>query len=109
MKKIFNKTIILFFFLITACANSWEDVKEGLGGVKRSSTDEFLVKKKDPLTLPPKFDVLPEPGQNTNIEDEIEEVMDIESLIQSGNNQNSLPNVEQSGDLEESFLKKIKK
>ena len=47
MQKILNKIIIIIFFLITACASSWQDVKKGLGGAKRTSTDEFLVKKKD--------------------------------------------------------------
>ena len=46
MRKIHNKIIIIIFFLITACTSSWEDVKKGLGGQKRTSTDEFLVKKK---------------------------------------------------------------
>ena len=46
MQKILNKIIIIIFFLITACASSWDDIKKGLGGAKRTSTDEFLVKKK---------------------------------------------------------------
>ena len=54
MQKIFNKIIIIIFFFITACAASWDDIKKGLGGEKRTSTDEFLVKKKDPLVMPPK-------------------------------------------------------
>ncbi len=48
MQKTLNKIIIIIFFLITACASSWEDIKKGLGGEKRTSTDEFLVKKKIP-------------------------------------------------------------
>ncbi len=46
MQKIFNKITIIIFLFITACASSWDDVKEGLGGAKRTSTDEFLVRKK---------------------------------------------------------------
>ena len=107
MQKIFNKIIIIIFFLNTACAASWEDIKGGLGGTKRTSTDEFLVKKKDPLILPPKWNDLPKPGQNTRLDDE--EVTDIEELIQLGKDQNSSINLEQgSGNVEESILKKIK-
>ena len=51
MQKILNKIIIIIFFLITACAESFDNIKKGLGGAKRTSTDEFLVKKKDPLIL----------------------------------------------------------
>ena len=54
MQKILNKIIIIIFFLITACSASWDDVKKGLGGEKSKSTDEFLVRKKEPLVMPPK-------------------------------------------------------
>ena len=110
MQKILNKIIIIIFFLITACAASWDDVKKGLGGQKRTSTDEFLVKKKEPLNMPPNWKELPSPGQNMGLNDEIEEVTDIEELIQLGKNQKSSINIEQgSGSVEESFLKKINK
>ena len=109
MRKIHNKIIIIIFFLITACATSWDDIKKGLGGQKRTSTDEFLVKKKEPLVMPPKWKDLPRPGQNIKLDDDYEEVTDIEELIQLGKNQESSINLEQgSGSLEESILKKIK-
>ena len=108
MQKALNKIIIIIFFLTTACAKSWEDVKKGLGGQKRTSTDEFLVKKKEPLVMPPKWKDLPKPGQNIKLDDE-EEVTNIEELLQLGKNQKSSANLEQSsGSLEESVLKKIK-
>lgn len=109
MRKIHNKIIIIIFFLITACATSWDDIKKGLGGQKRTSTDEFLVKKKEPLVMPPKWKDLPRPGQNIKLDDDYEEVTDIEELIQLGKNQESSIKLEQgSGSLEESILKKIK-
>ena len=109
MQKILNKIIIIIFFLITACAASWEDVKKGLGGAKRTSTDEFLVRKKEPLVMPPKWKNLPEPGGVTKSDDEVGEVTDIEELIKLGKNKESSTNYEQSGgSLEESILKKIK-
>ena len=108
MQKILNKIIIIIFFLITACASSWQDVKQGLGGEKRTSSDEFLVKKKDPLVMPPKWKDLPQPGQNMETDSSVEEVTDIEELIQLGKNQKSSTNLEQSSkNLEESILKKI--
>ena len=109
MQKILNKIIVVTFFLTTACASSWEDVKKGLGGQKRTSTDEFLVKKKEPLVMPPKWRDLPIPGQNVRSEDEAEEITDIEELIQLGKNQESTTNLKKgSGDLEGSVLKRIK-
>ena len=111
MQKIFNKIIItIVFFLITACAATWSDVKEGLGGQKRKSTDEFLVKKKDPLAMPPKWRDLPVPGQSIKSDEDIEEMTDIEQLIQLGKNQKNSENLEEgSGNLENSILKKIRK
>ena len=109
MQKILNKIIIIIFFLITACGGGWESVKQGLGGQKRISTDEFLVKKKAPLVMPPKWKDLPRPGQNIKLDDDAEEVTDIEELIQLGKDQKSSINLEQGSDnLEESILKKIK-
>ena len=107
MRKTFNKIFIFIFLLITACAETLEDVKKGLGGGKRVTTDEFLVKKKDPLTMPPKWNTLPEPGQSINLEEDIEEVIDIEELIQLDKNEKNLIDLKQSGNLEESFRKKI--
>ena len=109
MQKILNKIIIIIFFLITACASSFEDIKKGLGGAKRTSTDEFLVRKKEPLVMPPKWKNLPEPGGVMKSDDEVEEATDIEELIKLGKNKESSTNYEQgNGSLEESILKKIK-
>ena len=108
MKKIFKKLVILFLFLNTACT-TWDSVKSGLTGEKKGGgADEFLVKKKDPLVLPPKFNELPVPGQNMEIE--VSEVTDIEQLIQSGSNDNETnsQNTELGGSLEEALLKKIR-
>tara|TARA_Y100000782_G_scaffold20589_1_gene21873 strand:+ start:738 stop:1067 length:330 start_codon:yes stop_codon:yes gene_type:complete len=109
MQKILNKIVIITFFLITACASSWEDVKKGLGGAKRTSTDEFLVRKKEPLVMPPKWKNLPEPGGVMKSDDEVREATDIEELIKLGKNKESSTNYEQGNvSLEESILKKIK-
>ena len=109
MQKILNKIIIIIFFLITACASSWDDVKKGLGGEKRTSTDEFLVRKKEPLVMPPKWKNLPEPGGAIESDDEVREATDIEELMKLGKNEESSTEYEQgSGTLEESILKKIK-
>ena len=109
MQKILNKIIIIVFFFITACASSWDDVKKGLGGGKKTSTDEFLVRKKEPLVMPPKWKNLPEPGGIKRSDDEVGEPTDIEELMKLGKNKESSTNYEQgNGNLEESILKKIK-
>ena len=42
------------------------DAKKVLTNQKTKTTDEFLVKKKQPLELPPEFDKLPIPDSVTN-------------------------------------------
>ena len=57
MKK--NKILLILVscFALTAC----QSVKDGLTGAKSENSDEFLVKKKNPLILPPKYLELPKP------------------------------------------------
>ena len=50
MKK-FNFYLIIFSFLLASC----QSVKDGLSGRKTENSDEFLVKKKNPLVMPPKI------------------------------------------------------
>ena len=61
LKKI--TCITLLFAFLTSCGDSLDSVKRGLTGAKKSSADEFLVKKKDPLILPPDYENLPNPDE----------------------------------------------
>jgi len=64
MKK--NKTILLHFILITflySCTGA-SDAAKVLRNEKITNTDEFFVKKRDPLILPPEYNTLPEPNSN---------------------------------------------
>jgi hypothetical protein len=47
------------------------DVKRGLTGEKVISTDEFLIKKKDPLVMPPDYENLPTPDERIAATEEI--------------------------------------
>ena len=104
-KNIFYLLVIIFFL------NSCQSVKDGLTGAKRNQSDEFLVEKKNPLTLPPEFENLPVPIENLKEEDINEEDFDIRKLL--GN----LPKDESeisgsnglSKSLESSILEKINK
>tara|TARA_Y100000741_G_scaffold352969_1_gene325624 strand:+ start:436 stop:765 length:330 start_codon:yes stop_codon:yes gene_type:complete len=97
----FKKIIILLsslFFLIS-CTGA----KDALQGKKRSeNSDEFLVEKKNPLTVPPDIDELPVPldqeeeGEKENQEDiNIKKVLSIDenqddNLEEQNQNQNSI-------------------
>ena len=91
---------ILLFLFLTSCADTFDSVKRGLTGAKKSTADEFLVKKKDPLILPPDYENLPNPDErDINLEEE--------SIFQ-----NTLENKEEEestsgASVETSILKKI--
>ena len=70
MKK--NNLVLLLTFLLVL--TSCQSVKDGLSGTKSSNNDEFLVQKKNPLVLPPKFLELPKPkDEEYDDEDEDDE------------------------------------
>ena len=101
----FKKNIIfslLFFIFLTSC-NSWDSVKRGLTGAKEKSTDEFLVKKKDPLILPPDFDSLPTPRE---LEEVVEETSTFEEKLKTTSSIGSSSS--ESDGTEKSILEKIK-
>ncbi len=96
---------MLVVFAVTSCADTWGNVKRGLTGAKENSTDEFLVKKKDPLILPPDFDSLPSPSDK----EEAQEVMSsIEKTLKQAT-ETEITSSSGSGSTENSILKQIKK
>ena len=103
------KLYLLFTVLILL--NACQAAKDGLTGKKRSTSDEFLVEKKNPLTLPPEFGKLPEPIENLKEEDINEEDFDIRKLLgnlpKNENEQSNSSGLNKS--LESSILKKINK
>ena len=107
MKK--NSPLIASF-LILLFLNSCGTVSEGLGGSKKKGSDEFLVKKKSPLVLPPSFGELPEPGKEPkeSIISNKKDTSDIEDMInQSSTTSTSKKSDDTKNSIEESIIKKI--
>ncbi len=103
-KKKFYILFIVFFFT-TSCGDTFQQVKRGLTGQKQKSTDEFLVRKKDPLILPPNYESLPSPDERAEAKSER---ISIKGLVTSENEISE--EVQNSGSsLEENILKKIQK
>ena len=95
--------LILIFAYLQGCSS----VSEGFKLKKGNTGDEFLVEKKNPLVLPPKFNELPEPGKSriseTNNQDSFEGKIlntNIENKNQKENNT--------ANSTEELILKNIK-
>ena len=75
----FKKVIFLICVgcILTACGAVGEAGKV-LRNEKSRSTDEFLVKKKEPLSQPPDFRTMPEPGSLNNQEEKsIEKILSL--------------------------------
>jgi len=102
-----SKLLILSIF--TTTLNSCGTMKEGFTSQKKKSTDEFLVKKKSPLVMPPEFNELPIPG-NDNQEKKNDQNSEIKSLITGSENKSSKSqsNSNQDSTLKNSILEKIK-
>ena len=97
-KKIVNILAIVFF--VTSC-DTMGTAKKALTGAKKNTTDEFLVKKKDPLILPPDYENLPVPDESAAVnEDSSIFEKNLEDLIED--------NSSTSNSVEESILKKIR-
>ena len=92
--------IFLLFLFTGSCADTFTSVKRGLTGEKKSSSDEFLVEKKDPLILPPDFENLPIPDEGIT---DIEEDSIFEKTLEDSTEDNSSA----SDSVENSILKKI--
>ena len=93
-------TYILLFIFLVSCADTFDSVKRGLTGAKKSSADEFLVKKKDPLILPPDFENLPTPDEAPIL---LEESSIFENTLEDDGEADS----PESKSVESSILKKI--
>ena len=91
--------ILSIIYLVVSC-ESMSAVKRGLTGEKRKSADEFLIKKKDPLILPPDYENLPIPDERIAI---TEEISTFEKTLGTSIEDNSST----SSSTEESILKKI--
>ena len=98
------KNKIVFFMMLSFLITSCESVREGLTGSKNQSTDEFLVKKKDPLVLPPDFENLPNPSER---QVSVEEMTSFEKTLKKQTISESSSVTENS--VEKSILKQIKK
>ena len=92
--------IIILTFFVTSCGDTASSIKRGLTGAKKISGDEFLIQKKDPLILPPDYENLPIPNEETVTE----AISTFEKNLGTLNEDNS----SRSSSVEDSILKKIR-
>ena len=101
--------LLIFLFLLSGC----QDVKKGFSGKKIDQGEEFLVIKKNPLVVPPDFEKMPLPKNETeksnSIKVENNQDSDFEKLLKAKDkNVDILDSRENTGDLEKKIIDKIK-
>ena len=88
----------MLVFFLTGC----NSIKETLSGVKKNNSDEFLIKKKNPLILPPDFDNLPEPEKKNSKKKIKKEKIDFSKVLTESSNQKQIIS-QKKGSLEKSI------
>ena len=104
MKKIKLNLILLIALvpLLTFCGG----VRDALEGKKRSEqSDEFLVKKKNPLQMPPDMNKLPVPGDDMETVSQTNEA-EVKDLLKIKENNNT-EDTSSGSDLLNNMKKKI--
>ena len=98
----YKKTIYILaiIFFVTSC-ETMHSAKRALTGEKKTSTDEFLIERKDPLIFPPDYENLPTPDEEIAA---TEEISAFEKTLGTSIEDNSSA----SSSTEESILKKIR-
>lgn len=96
--------LILLVFIITSCGTVTEAGKI-LRNEKKATNDEFLIQKKDPLVLPPNYEIVPSPDsinkKKTSNDEKIKEI------LKAPRSENI--KTKKSTSTEESILNKIRK
>ena len=102
----FKKKIIFLFTMLFLFSCS--GAKDALQGKKRSeNSDEFLVEKKNPLTVPPDIDELPVPLDQEEAQTDDQENIKKVLKIDENKDTNVESNNENQNSLEKTILEKI--
>ena len=99
-----NFIFICIFIFLSNC-KGLSDFKKTMRGEKVNTTDEFLIKKKDPLILPPQYDKLPLP-KSGDFQEKKENT--VKSILKTGKNSEIKKNSSMSS-LEKKILEELRK
>ena len=83
MSIIKQNFIFIFIFIFLSNCQGFGDLRKAMTGQKVNTTDEFLIKKKDPLILPPQHDKLPLP-KSSDFQEKEENT--VQSILKTGKN-----------------------
>tara|TARA_B100000902_G_C26804867_1_gene666281 strand:- start:186 stop:509 length:324 start_codon:yes stop_codon:yes gene_type:complete len=104
--KVFKIFLLLILVIIISSCGT---VKDAFNNQKKNSSDEFLVEKKSPLSMPPDYGKLPIPKTTQNqIENEDEKIKNLISDNENSIDQKNKNSNNQNQDFEQKLLEKIK-
>ena len=88
--KMTDKKLFILLCILIFSFNSCTSIKNAVSGKKSENSDEFLIKKKNPLILPPGFDDLPAPrDEETSAEEDDVNIKEIVGIYNDDENQQS--------------------
>ena len=105
MSIIKRNFIFIFIFIFISNCQSLGDFKKTMTGQKVNTTDEFLIKKKDPLILPPQYDKLPLP-KSGDLQEKKENT--VKSILKTGKN-SEIKKSSSMSSLEKKILEELRK
>ena len=92
------KYLLLFIFLVSC--GSFSEAGKALRNEKTRTTDEFLIEKRGPLSLPPKMGELPKPRSDNETNKESKNILGVVSEDEKPAEKSELENI---------FLEEIRK
>ena len=105
MSIIKKNFIFIFVFIFLSNCQGLSNFKKAMTGEKINTTDEFLIKKKDPLILPPQYNKLPLPN-NSDFQEKKENT--VKSILKIDKNSETKKSSSTSS-LEKKILEKLRK
>ncbi len=105
MSIIKKNFIFIFIFIFLSNCQTLGDFKKTMTGQKVNTTDEFLIKKKDPLILPPQYDKLPLPKSSDSQE---KKENPVKSILKTGKN-SKIKKSSSVSSLEKKILEELRK
>ena len=101
-----NIKFLILIILGTIILSNCGLTQQAFDPQNKNTSEEFLIEKKSPLSIPPSFEELPLPSnEKVNKESQIN---NIESLITENNNNEKLETTDTDKDFEQSILDQIK-
>ena len=92
------KYLLLFIFLVSC--GTFSEAGKALRNEKTRTTDEFLIEKRGPLSIPPKMGELPKPRSDIETKKENKNIFGVVSESNKS---------EEKSELENIFLEEIRK